>query len=58
MGQNEQMTDLLLQEIRQNRKEIQELRKEVWALKSRFMAIAIAMGVAGGKISQLVPFLS
>lgn len=58
MNQNNQMTDLLLEEIRQNRKEIQELRKEVWALKSRFMAIAIAMGLAGGKLSQFVPFLS
>lgn len=58
MQSNDQMTDLLLEEIRQNRKEIQELRKEVWALKSRFVAIAVAMGLAGGKLSQILPFLS
>lgn len=50
------MTNLLLEEIRQNRREIQELRKEVWALKARFMAISIAMGLAGGKIAQFTLF--
>lgn len=56
MKHNDQMTDLLLEEIRQNRKEIQELRKEVWALKARFMLIAVTMGIAGGNIGQMFPF--
>lgn len=51
------MADLLIEEIRQNRKEIKELRKEVWSLKSRFAIIAITMGLAGGKISAFLPFL-
>jgi hypothetical protein len=58
MQNTDQMTSLLLEEIRQNRKEIQELRKEVWSLKARFVAIAVAMGLAGGKLSQFLPFLN
>jgi len=50
------MVELLLEEVRLNRKEIKELRKELWTLKTRFAMIAVTMGVAGGKVSQFLPF--
>ena len=51
------MAEILLEEIRQNRKEIQSLKKDIWILKSRFMMIAVTMGLAGGKLSTILPFL-
>lgn len=54
---NKEMTELLLEEVRLNRKEIQDLRKEIWTLKTRFAVIAMTMGLAGGKISSFLPFL-
>jgi len=52
----DKMVELLLEEVRLNRKEIKELRKELWTLKTRFAMIAVTMGVAGGKVSQFLPF--
>jgi len=57
-------TELLLEELRDLKQDIRELRaeikdqrKDIWTLKSRFMIIAISMGLAGGKISTILPFL-
>jgi hypothetical protein len=54
---NEKLVELLLDEVRLNRKEIKELRAEIWALKTRFALIAMTLGVAGGKVAQFIPFL-
>ena len=51
------MVELLVQEVRLNRQEIKELRKEIWTLKTRFALIAMTLGVAGGKLSSFLPFL-
>jgi len=56
-NEHDQLMGLILTEIRQNRQEIQELRKEIWSLKARFMLIAMSFGLAGGKISQVFSFL-
>lgn len=55
---NDKMTDLLLQEIRQNRAEINDLRKELADFKLRVIIIVVLIGSVSGKIAQLVPFLS
>ena len=54
---NDKMAELLIEEVRLNRKEIAALRQEVWTLKTRFMLIAVTMGIAGGKLSSILPFL-
>lgn len=46
--------DLILDEIRENRREIKELRKEVWTLKTKFAVIALTMGIAGGKAGHFL----
>ena len=51
------IAELLLDEVRLNRQEIKELRKEIWSLKTRFAVIALAMGIAGGKAGQMVSML-
>lgn len=65
---NDKMFELLLEELRLLRVEIKDLRsdlygeleksnKDISALKTRFMIVAISMGLAGGKLSSLLPFL-
>jgi len=48
---------ILMEEIREIRKEIKELRNDVWSLKTRFAIIACTFGLAGGKLSSMLPFL-
>lgn len=61
------VSELLLQELRMLRTDINEMRKELYGeidsvkkdvntLKTRFMIIAVTMGLAGGKISSFLPF--
>jgi hypothetical protein len=37
--------------------ELEKTNKDVSTLKTRFMFVAITMGLAGGKISAVLPFL-
>lgn len=65
---NKEINQLLIQELRLLRQDIKELRKDLYteiestkkdvnALKTRFMIVAITMGIAGGKASAVIPFL-
>ena len=65
---NNRVTEILLEEFRLLRQDIKEdglrrdeaealLRKDVSTLKNRFMLVAVTMGLAGGKLSALLPFL-
>lgn len=65
---NDKMFELLLEELRLLRTELKDMRqefhgeldaakKDINALKTRFMLVAISMGLAGGKLSALLPFL-
>lgn len=38
-------------------KEIESVKKDINTLKTRFMIVAVSMGLAGGKISSMLPFL-
>ena len=60
--------ELLLQELQNIRNELRDMRKEhgqemasvkkdVNSLKTKFMFVAVTMGLAGGKISAYLPFL-
>jgi len=55
---NERMLDVVLDEVRMNREEIKELRKEISTLRTRFAVVAVSLGLAGGKLSTFLPFLS
>jgi len=57
MSSEDKLMDVLLEEVRLNRSEIKELRKDISVLKARFAIIAVLMGIAGGKASALLPFL-
>jgi len=61
---NKQVIDLLISEVRLLRADIKELygkvetsNKSVDTLKTRFMLVAVTMGLAGGKLSAVLPFL-
>ena len=65
---DDKMAELLIEEIRLLRQEIKEMRqefykelggakKDITTLKTRFMIVAVTMGLAGGKISSVIPFL-
>ena len=58
MADNDRMLDVILEEVRVNREEIKELRKEIATLRTRFAVVAICFGVAGGKLSTLLPFIA
>ena len=64
---DDKFAELVLQELRLIREEFRELRKEhgeemssvkkdVNSLKTKFMMVAITMGLAGGKLSAFIPF--
>jgi hypothetical protein len=66
--QDDKFAELVLQELRMMRHEIGEMRKEhgaeidsmkkdVNSLKTKFMLVAVTMGVAGSKLSDFLPFL-
>ena len=66
--ENDKLVEVLLEEFRLLRQEIKEdglrrdknmddIKKDVNALKTKFMLVAISMGLAGGKISSFLPFL-
>jgi hypothetical protein len=68
MSGNDKLLEVLLEEVRELRSDIKDMRHEVFleihktskdisTLKFRFMAVAITMGLAGGKVSALIPFL-
>ena len=48
---------LLVDEIRENRKELKDLRETVTGLKIKFGIIAGIFGLIGGKLSSLLGFL-
>jgi len=54
---DDKVIDIILAEVRLNRKEIKELRRDISVLRARFAIIAVLMGLAGGKVSTLLPFL-
>lgn len=67
-NQNDKLVEVLLDELRLLRQDIKEdrikiyediedLKKDIGTLKTRFMMVAITMGLAGGKLSALLPFL-
>ena len=66
--ETDKLLEVLLEELRQIRNDIKEMRKDLYVeieatkkdvatLKTRFMFVAITMGLAGGKISAVLPFL-
>lgn len=68
MSGNDKLLEVLIEEIREIRNDIKDMRREIYeeihktskdvsTLKLRFMAVAVTMGVAGGKLSALFPFL-
>ena len=57
MENDDKLLEVILEELREVRTDIKELRKEQSTLKTRFMMVAITMGVAGGKLSAIFPFL-
>jgi hypothetical protein len=67
-NQNDKLVEVLLEELRLLRRDIkedrikiyrdmEELKKDIGTLKTRFMMVAITMGLAGGKLSAFLPFL-
>ena len=68
MDENSKLIELLVGEVHSLRGELREMRKEIHdeivksnnsmnRLNTKFMVIALTMGVAGGKISAILPFL-
>ena len=68
MNNDDKVAEILIEEFRLLRQEMREMRndfhielravnKDVNTLKTRFMLVAITMGVAGGKLSAIFPFL-
>ena len=66
--QDDKFAQLVLQELRLMREEmsgmrrdlygeIDSMKKDVGSLKTKFMLVAVTMGVAGSKISDFLPFL-
>jgi len=67
MNLNNSTAQLLIEELRLVRQDIRELRsevnedlkevkKDVTSLKTKFMLVAVTMGLAGGKFGSLLPF--
>jgi len=65
---DEKLFEVLMEELRLLRSDVKELRgdlygeikdtkKDIGSLKTRFMLVAITMGLAGGKASAILPFL-
>lgn len=65
---DDKLAEMVLQELRLMREEHREFRKHVYdemsvmkkdvnSLKTKFMLVAVTMGVAGSKISDFLPFL-
>lgn len=65
---DDKFSELLLQELQNIRNELVDMRKDhgkemasvkkdVNSLKTKFMIVAVTMGLAGGKISSYLPFL-
>ena len=68
MNNDDKVAEILIEEFRLLRQEMREMRndfhielravnRDVNTLKTRFMLVAITMGVAGGKLSAIFPFL-
>ena len=68
MAQNDKLLELLISEVRGVRKDMtaMEIRLQdriasnndaISSLKTKFMMVAVTMGVAGGKLSSIIPFL-
>lgn len=57
MEGNEKLLEVLIDEIRELRKEVGVIHKGLFTLKTRFMMVAVTMGLAGGKLSAIFPFL-
>ncbi len=66
--ENDKLLEVLLEELRAMRSDIKALdekfdnklnavERDVSTLKTRFMFVAITMGLAGGKIGTFFPFL-
>lgn len=65
---DDKFAELVLQELRLMRQELTTIRtehgkemaavkKDVNSLKTKFMLVAVTMGVAGSKISDFLPFI-
>ena len=52
-----EMQDLILKEIRTNRKEITQLRIDVTTLKVKFGMIAVVFGFVGSLIKPLLAYM-
>ena len=68
MNENDKVIEILLEEFRLLRQDIKDdrmliytelesVKKDINTLKTRFMIIAMTMGVAGSKLSSFLPFL-
>jgi len=66
--ETDKLLEVLLTELRGLRAELHEMKKDLYSeindtkkdistLKTRFMLVAVTMGVAGSKISAILPFL-
>ena len=64
---DEKLFEVLMEELRLLRSDVKELRgdlygelkdtkKDISSLKTRFMLVAVTMGLAGGKVSAIIPF--